>query len=394
MFKYLVSIFFLLFSLTNFASAHTAGAPYDPFYSKLSSSEHLKQHYSEGDLRILIVPGHGKLTGGTSFGGLYERDLNVIIADKLAKLLETNTNFKIYLARDLSGDYSSWLRAYMETGREAILAFRTNAIKYYNSIKFSLPPSGQSVYHNTASEQAAFELYALNKFANDNRIDIALHIHINDYPRRNMSGPGEHVGFTVYVPDSNFANSQASTDLASFMRDKFSRIIPVSTLPGENMGVTPDRELIAIGSNGSRDSAALLVEYGYIYESQITSANASVRNMYFDLLANETYQAIKSYFGYLPAEQAGQVTESGMSDYIFTRFLKRGMKSEPDVLALQIKLNKLGLYPPIGKTLRDCPITSNFGPCTEQSVKNFQVKNNLEQVGIVGPQTRALLNLK
>lgn len=37
-------------------------------------------------------------------------------------------------------------------------------------------------------------------------------------------------------------------------------------------------------------------------------------------------------------------------------------------------------------------ITGYFGVATERAVKNFQKKYGLEQVGIVGPKTRALLN--
>lgn len=37
-------------------------------------------------------------------------------------------------------------------------------------------------------------------------------------------------------------------------------------------------------------------------------------------------------------------------------------------------------------------ITGYFGPLTRDAVKKFQKKNNLSQVGVVGPQTRALLN--
>jgi len=37
-------------------------------------------------------------------------------------------------------------------------------------------------------------------------------------------------------------------------------------------------------------------------------------------------------------------------------------------------------------------ITGYFGTLTEQSVMDFQRANNLAAVGVVGPQTRALLN--
>ncbi len=39
-------------------------------------------------------------------------------------------------------------------------------------------------------------------------------------------------------------------------------------------------------------------------------------------------------------------------------------------------------------------VTGYFGPLTEQAVKRFQKDNGLEQVGVVGPQTREKLNLE
>jgi hypothetical protein len=63
--------------------------------------------------------------------------------------------------------------------------------------------------------------------------------------------------------------------------------------------------------------------------------------------------------------------------------LARGW-SGPEVSVLQSLLQKLDHY--TGK------ITGYFGPLTEESVKDFQSANNLAAVGIVGPQTRELLN--
>src|SRR3990167_220148 len=82
-----ISVF--VFAAPILTSAHVAGVA-DPFYRNVSSAEHLREHYKEGDLRILLVPGHGKSEGGTQFADFYERDLNVLIAHKLARLLETD----------------------------------------------------------------------------------------------------------------------------------------------------------------------------------------------------------------------------------------------------------------------------------------------------------------
>lgn len=64
---------------------------------------------------------------------------------------------------------------------------------------------------------------------------------------------------------------------------------------------------------------------------------------------------------------------------IFQRYLSRDMQGE-DVKKVQTQLAALGLYDPglIGGT---------FGPITEATVKKFQLQNNLEVDGIVGPLT-------
>ncbi len=370
----------LLFAST--ALAHKDGRA-DPFYGSVASTEHIKEHYKEGELKILIVPGHSKDSGGTEFAGVLERDLNVILADKLASKLGVNKNFRIFVARDLTKDYSPWLKEYMLSGRQDILLFQSQAMKAYNSLKSGLPAATGQVHHNTASSEAAFELYALNKFANDNKIDIAIHIHINDYPRAKAWEAGKHNGFTIYTPDSTFANHEASLSLAKHLRDHLAKIMPVSTLPGEDTGVTLDRELVAIGSHGSRDNASILIEYGYIYEPQFLQPDLS--EFYFNYLASESAAAINKYFD-------KDATSTPALQHLFGKTLKRGQVKSLDVLALQIKLLGTGQYPPLGRTLRDCPVTGSFGPCTQSAVAQFQTSKGLEPVGFVGPKTREALN--
>ena len=379
-------------------------AYYDPFYANVSSSEKLKENYQKGEARILIVPGHGQFAGGTEFSGVYERELNVAIAHYLREFLAEDKNLNIFVARDETGAYASWFVEYMRAGRERIIAAREEIIKKFRSRQSlggetaKLPPRG--VYHNVAPEQTAFELYALNQFANDNKIDIALHIHINDYPNHPKSSPGKHIGFTIYVPDKVFINSEASVALADYLRDQLSFFMPISTLPGEDTGVTLDRELIAIGSYGSRDDTALLIEYGYIYEPQFLVPQ--VRDLYFREVAYQTARAIKDFLANKTSNSTPTTSlRSSASKLLFSRSLKRGMKDLPDILALQFLLRDEGLYPPNGKSLRDCPINGNFGPCTETAVKLFQKKyaesvlapaNLTRPTGYVGPLTISKLN--
>lgn len=56
-----------------------------------------------------------------------------------------------------------------------------------------------------------------------------------------------------------------------------------------------------------------------------------------------------------------------------------------DVTALQNALLRAGVYAG--------PVTGYFGPMTQAAVRAYQTRNGLAPVGIVGPQTRAILNL-
>lgn len=68
-----------------------------------------------------------------------------------------------------------------------------------------------------------------------------------------------------------------------------------------------------------------------------------------------------------------------------TYTLTKGMENN-QVLRLQQILARYSDVYPEGLT------TGYFGLLTEQAVKRFQKKNGLEQVGVVGPKTRLLLN--
>ena len=73
----------------------------------------------------------------------------------------------------------------------------------------------------------------------------------------------------------------------------------------------------------------------------------------------------------------------GASAYNFTKTLSVGSTGE-DVTQLQEFLTTAGLD--------SGPITGYFGSLTKAGVIAFQKAHGLAQVGIVGPQTRALLN--
>jgi hypothetical protein len=76
----------------------------------------------------------------------------------------------------------------------------------------------------------------------------------------------------------------------------------------------------------------------------------------------------------------GNVSTTG---YTFTQYLYDGSTGS-QVTALQERLTTDGIY--------SGPITGTFGPLTKAAVKAYQAKHSLDQLGVVGPATRALLN--
>ena len=77
------------------------------------------------------------------------------------------------------------------------------------------------------------------------------------------------------------------------------------------------------------------------------------------------------------------MTTTSASSYRFTKPLNVGSRGD-DVRALQTRLLSEGVY--------SGPVTGYFGPLTKQGVKDFQKKYNIDQLGNVGPMTRAQLN--
>lgn len=84
-----------------------------------------------------------------------------------------------------------------------------------------------------------------------------------------------------------------------------------------------------------------------------------------------------------PAPIVVTPNKSGSNEGVFYRTLKKGVEGS-DVTKLQKYLAKIGVY--------KGPITGYFGALTEAAVKKYQKINGLEQVGLVGPQTRKILN--
>jgi len=387
----LFSLVLFLFSGGSFFVSSELGSLYGVFsrlFEEKISSKDLKQEYDGGKVKILIVPGHDNFTVGAQFKNIRETDLNIELAFHLLDFFKKDSKFDVHISRDKNGNYSNWFSSYLAQNKGAIEIFR----EYYRSVGSFAESSGWTtreaqVLHNPAADNTSLNLYAVNKWANDNDVDIVLHLHFNDYPRKWHGAPGKYTGFAIYVPGNQLPNFRVSNDLAEAIKNRLGKHFAKSSFPGEADTVVEDHELIAIGSNASRKGASLLIEYGYIYESQFI--NSGPRFVVMKELAAQTYWAIKDYFITSTLDVDADTT---LLPHEWNLTLKKGMKGLKDIVHLQSALLKEGLYPSVGKTLSDCPINGNFGPCTEKAVKAFQVKYGISPVGIVGPKTLEKLN--
>jgi hypothetical protein len=99
----------------------------------------------------------------------------------------------------------------------------------------------------------------------------------------------------------------------------------------------------------------------------------------------------------VPIQEAPQATQTiavtkTVLQYQFNRNLYPGLKSDTDVVALQITLKSLNYYP------KDTNCTGNYLEITKRSVANFQVQNKIVSsltaygAGYCGPKTREFLN--
>jgi peptidoglycan hydrolase-like protein with peptidoglycan-binding domain len=75
----------------------------------------------------------------------------------------------------------------------------------------------------------------------------------------------------------------------------------------------------------------------------------------------------------------GSVASSGA----ITKTLSYGLKNDPQVLKLQTFL--------VARGYLSATPDGNFGPMTLAAVKKFQTANGIAPLGLVGPQTRALI---
>lgn len=366
------------------------------FFQESVTIAELNQKYrnlsgAQGKVNLLIVPGHEPNDGGAEFGKLKERDMVVELSNYLVGFLKNNNHYNTITTRD-EQNWNPTFSNYFATNWNAIIAFvanQKNQMQSLMNVGLVKPVSG--AYHSTAQQDVALRLYGVNKWANENNIDIEIHIHFNDFPRRHQNLPGEYSGLTIYVPESQYSNSTTTRAIASAVLRRLSRYNAVSDMPKEAAGVVEDQDLIAIGSNNNADAASMLIEYGYIYEPQFQ--DPAIRDATLRDLAYQTYLGLEDFFG--QQSPSSVAYDTLMLPYKWQKNVSKlnSQLATTDVFALQSALVVDGEYPTKDQSKNDCPRSGIFGNCTANALSAFQNKYNIKgESGVVGVKTRGVLN--
>jgi N-acetylmuramoyl-L-alanine amidase len=341
-------------------------------------------------VRIMIVPGHEPGYGGAEFGSVKERDLAVELANELKFFLQNNPHYEVFVSRD-KDKWNADIEKYFTDNRNEIIEFvsesKNEMIRLINDGTVRKIVNG--VIHNSAPQNVAVRLHGINRWNEENNVDIAIHVHFNDYPRSNSSSQGKYTGFAIYVPERQFSNSTTTNAIAQTVYERLSKYNAVSNMPKEESGVVEAQELIAIGSYNTLDVPSMLIEYGYIYEPQFT--NPDVRQSTLKDLAFQTYLGIQDFFG--SGNDVSLAYDTLVLPYLWKQEITKGEENREEVLALQTALIIEGVYPPESKTKNECPRTGKFGPCTANALTVFQNKHGIKgESNKVGEQTKKVLN--
>ncbi len=343
-------------------------------------------------VRVLIVPGHEPGYGGAEFGALKERDLTVMLAQDLQGFMQGNNHYQTMLTRDASG-WSPTFDAYFKKNWDDIAEWTA---AYHNEMSRlislgTMKSMSSSVEHNSAPTNVALRLYGITKWANENDIDITIHVHFNDYPGHPRGTPGKYTGFAIYVPESQYENSTTTKAIARNIYARLAKYNPVSDLPGESAGIVDEPELIAIGANNTSDAASMLIEYGYLYEPQFV--NPDLRDKAIRDLAFQTYLGLQDFFGAQSVVNVAGAYDTLLIPHQWKSPIAAGQSD--DIYALQTAFTIDGVYPPSAASKNDCPRTGKIGPCTIKALEQFQKKYGISnEKGIVGPKTQSILNSK
>jgi N-acetylmuramoyl-L-alanine amidase len=322
-------------------------------------------------VKVLIVPGHDDDYWGTQFKDIRESDVVVAIGQYLFDYLKNDPRLDVILTRPQMG-YNPIFKDYFANSKESIQNFiSTSRSTQATKINQGQVKLIENVPHNNALPEVALRLYGINKWANENNVDVALHLHVNDQGGRVGDNVGDYKGLAIYIPENQYGNASSSAAFGKALFKELNIKNATSTYPAESAGLIEDQDLIAIGAADTVKNAVALVEYGYIYEPRFQ--NLAIQETVTKDLAHQTFLGIHRFFG-------------DRDNYVITS-LKKDLKkgsTGTEVSALQKMLTQSGVY--------SCGVTATFGPCTEKGVKDFQKKYKIDQTGTVGPKTRAKLN--
>lgn len=363
------------------------------FKETVRASDLIKDYQSASlggeKVRILIMPGHEPQFGGAEFMGFYEREFVVDIANRLQKELATDASFEIVVARGNEGWNDDFEYYFDKQGRK-IERFVNDHKKDMEKLekRGKLKENDAQAAHNEARSDVALRLYGVNKWANENDIDLVLHLHLNDEMSHAANTRGIYSGVAVYVPDSIYGNAKASKAIAEPIFERLNTTNATSTFGLETSGILEDRELIAIGAYNTAEIPSLLIEYGYIYEPRITGEGA--RTEVFSDFAYQTALGVKDFFGSPGRPQFG----TKVLPYQFTTDLlaTSSVPSAKGIYALQAALTDKGFYPGSEASFAECPVSGISNICLTEAVKVFQASKGLAQTGTLDASTRTALN--
>jgi len=318
--------------------------------------------------------------------------MTVELAQDLGAYLSSNNHYQFFVTRN-NTDWLEPFADYFKNNRQDIIDWEKASVQEmaHRIAIGSATAIVPAVNHNSAPNSVAMRLYGITKWANENDIDITIHIHFNDDPVHQGGVPGTHSGFAIYIPEHQYENSTTSKALANTIFKRLAKYNPVSDLEGESAGIVEDPDLIAIGSHDTADAASMLIEYAYIYEQQF--ANPDTRSLALKDLAYETYLGLEDFFDAGTATALGNSYDTVALPHSWMQVISGKNTQSTDIFALQTALITDGDYPPPDKDLNQCPRTGKFGPCTETALKSFQDKYGItDETNTIGTKTLHVLN--
>ncbi|MBI3633138.1 MAG: peptidoglycan-binding protein [Candidatus Vogelbacteria bacterium] len=402
LFFVVVALVAVVFNKTNIGNNFSAriSSLASLFYGVTSTPEQLRSDYTTRKIKILLVPGHDNEFWGTEYQGTKEADLNLAMAEKIRSFFDVDDRFDISITRGIDGNYEPWFVQYVKDHDAEVSSWEQEQKKEFTqALANGFVTREEKVVHNDAPSSVARYLYAINKYSSENDIDLVLHIHFNDYSGRRQNAEGKYTGFAIYVPEGQFPNASSSTAVAEAIRSRLASYFAGSNMPDESSAVIPDQDLIAVGANGTQKKAALLVEYGYIYESQFS--DPAVRDILLTELAGQTYAGVIDFFEAGKNSTTSRNSSISLLPHVWSGPIVPSEDRTTETLSLQAALHSDGLYPPTGETLNDCPVSGKYGACTRKAVKAFQEKfadtilapmGLNVGTGVAGPRTIAVFN--